>query len=402
MPYVRAQVAEVIKDVDPDVLWFDGEWEDTWTEQNGIDLYNEIRGLKPSIIINNRVGKSRNDMQGFTKKGTKAVGDFCTPEQEVPATGLPGVAWETCMTMNNSWGFKSSDHEWKSATQIVRTLCDVASKGGNFLLNVGPKPDGTIPQESIDRLHEVGRWMSLNGEAIYGTHASPFKKLPWGRATQKNGPDGKTTLYLMVFDWPETGDLALPGLSPLPTSARVLTLDKMLRHVQITQGKDGVQLSGLGKRPAGTGDKPVVVRVDFNGPATVLVPPPPAIPAWQGGVYTLTAEQAEIDGSSLRLQGEGNRKNLGYWTNNSDKTFWNVKDLRGAATASRSCSPASPQTQGASSKSLWATRSSKALCPTPARGTTSRPSRSTDSISPATSPSPVSRSALRATSKAGS
>lgn len=328
VPYVHKQVEEVIRGVDPDVLWFDGEWEDSWTQDLGRSLYNRVRALKPSIIVNNRVGKSRNDMQGFSRTGVEPLGDFCTPEQEVPAAGLPGVDWETCMTMNDSWGFKASDHNWKGASQIVRTLCDVAAKGGNFLLNVGPTPDGAIPAESVERLRAVGRWMSLNGDAIYGTHASPFNKLSFGRATQKG-----LTLNLLVFDWPQSGDLALPGLSPLPASVHVAALDKMLRRVRVTQGKDGVQLSGLGPRPGGPGlaDMPVLVRLQFDRPFTVVTPPPDPIARDALGEYTLTAGDAAVRGSSLRLQERGANENLGYWTNPADKAVWTIADLPAGA-----------------------------------------------------------------------
>lgn len=191
------------------VLWFDGEWEDTWTHQHGQDLYEYVRGLDPNIIVNNRVDKGRQGMVGLTKEGEFA-GDFGTPEQEIPATGLPGVDWETCMTMNDTWGYATGDQNWKSAKDLIRKLIDVASKGGNFLLNVGPTAEGVIPSASVDRLKAIGQWMKINGESIYGTSASPFKELAWGRCTQKQLPDGKTRLYLHVFDWPKDGKLVVP------------------------------------------------------------------------------------------------------------------------------------------------------------------------------------------------
>jgi len=260
-------------------------------------------------------------MQGFTKAGVEAMGDFCTPEQEVPATGMPGVDWETCMTMNGSWGYSATDHNFKSAEHIVKTLCDVASKGGNFLINVGPKADGTIPQESIDRLQSVGRWMALNGDAIHGTSASPFKKLSWGRATVKGN-----TLNLLVFSWPADGKLELPGLKNTVKSAHVITLDKMMRHTETTTTDSGVVITGLGKRPGGggTGEMPVVVRVELDGAPNVVVPP---IAADTNGNYTLKAGTAEAIGSRIKLQGEGASENLGHWTSADDKAAWTVASL---------------------------------------------------------------------------
>jgi alpha-L-fucosidase len=205
--YMKAQLRELITKYDPAVLWFDGEWQDWWTEEDGQDLYRYVHGLKPDIIINNRVGKGRQGMQGMNKTDREYSGDFGTPEQQIPANGLPGVDWESCMTMNTTWGYKFYDDQWKSSQTIVRNLIDIASKGGNYLLNVGPTAEGLIPQPSVDRLREVGRWMKTNGAAIYGTTASPFAdQLSFGRATSKPG-----RVYLHVFDWPSSGSLHVPG-----------------------------------------------------------------------------------------------------------------------------------------------------------------------------------------------
>ncbi|UCE20823.1 MAG: alpha-L-fucosidase [Candidatus Aminicenantes bacterium] len=204
--YMKGQVKELVTNYgEIGVLWFDGEWEYTWDSERGRDLYQYVRSLQPNIIINNRVGKGRAGMTGTYDPET-ASGDFGTPEQEIPATGL-SYDWETCMTMNDHWGYNKHDQNWKSKEDLIRKLVDIASKGGNFLLNVGPTSEGLFPEPSIERLKAMGEWMKINGESIYGTTASLFSKLDWGRSTTK-----KNKLFLHVFDWPDGGKLEVPGL----------------------------------------------------------------------------------------------------------------------------------------------------------------------------------------------
>ena len=129
------------------------------------------------------------------------------------------------MTMNKTWGFRSYDHDWKSTETLVRNLVDIASKGGNFLLNVGPTSDGLIPEPSLERLKAVGAWMKVNGAAVYGTSQSPLKSQPaWGRVTQKDN-----TLYLHVFNWPDDGKLVVPGLKNKISSANLLASGDKLK-----------------------------------------------------------------------------------------------------------------------------------------------------------------------------
>jgi alpha-L-fucosidase len=235
--YLHAQVTEVITKYEPAVMWFDGEWENTWTHERGVELYELCRSLDPQLIVNNRVDVHRGGMGGFSQ-ASEAVGDFGTPEQEIPATGLPGTDWETCMTMNDHWGWNKSDPDWKPVEVLVRNLIDVASKGGNYLLNVGPKADGTFPEQAVERLRGIGAWMKKHGDAIYGTSASPFEQLPWGRCTVKrNGAD--TVLYLHVFERPADGRLVLPGIGNEPLSAGWLAGPRLLLPVH-REGTDVV------------------------------------------------------------------------------------------------------------------------------------------------------------------
>lgn len=233
--HMKRQLKELTSNYGPiGVLWFDGEWENTWNEARGRDLYAYVRSLQPDIIVNNRVGAGRAGMQGLTTEGAFAA-DFGTPEQQVPDTGFPGVDWETCMTMNDHWGFNRADNNWKSVQELLHNLADIASKGGNFLLNVGPTAEGLIPQASIDRLLEIGKWMEMNGEAIHGTHASPFRHLTWGRCTQKP-IDGGTRLYLHVFTWPANRKLVVPNLLNIPVNAYLLA---DANRTPLTVSRDG-------------------------------------------------------------------------------------------------------------------------------------------------------------------
>ena len=227
--YMKGHLSELIENYDPALLWFDGEWEKTWTPEAGWELYEYLMALKPDIIINNRIGKGRSGMQGMDKEG-RFAGDFGTPEQEIPATGLPGVDWESCMTMNNTWGYKKDDHNWKSTATLIRNLVDIASKGGNYLLNVGPTAEGLIPEASVQRLKEMGEWMAVNGESIYAATVNPIGELPWGRCTAKGNK-----LYLHVFDWPKDGKITVPG-SNIKVKKAYLLADK--KH-KLTTGSKG-------------------------------------------------------------------------------------------------------------------------------------------------------------------
>ncbi len=229
------------------VMWFDGQWEGTWTHELGRALYAHCRQIQPGVIVNNRC-------DGWSQAPiTDPQGDFRTPEQEVPATGWPGVDWESCITMNDHWGYNSHDHDFKSVTQLVGLLVETASKGGNLLLNVGPKADGTWPDESVERLAEMGRWMKVNGEAIYGTTASLFANAPFRSTTKGN------RIYLFFFDWP-SGAVMLPGLkTPVRRTSLLASADQ---HPVLMTAVGGGQ--GLLLPPAAPDALCSVVALDFD------------------------------------------------------------------------------------------------------------------------------------------
>jgi alpha-L-fucosidase len=269
--YMKAQLKELLTGYGPiGVLWFDGQWEGTWTNQRGNDLYDYVRQLQPSIIINNRVGRAGGDFGLNRDQGL--VGDFGTPEQEIPATGVPGLDWETCMTMNRNWGYNRADKDFKTTEVLIRNLVDIASKGGNFLLNVGPTAEGEFPPESVDRLKSIGDWMRVYGQSIHGTNASPFPSLPWGRATERRIDATTTRLYLHIFGVPADRVLIVPGLLNEVKAARFMG-DPLARTLEVERRGDNLRIA-LGDMPNGADRAPdVVVELDIAGEPDVTIAP---------------------------------------------------------------------------------------------------------------------------------
>lgn len=285
------QVKEILENYGGlDILWWDTPTDMT---KERAEKFLPLIEKYPDLITNNRLGG------GYE-------GDTETPEQFVPATGFPGRHWEVCMTMNDTWGYKSYDDNWKSTKVLLQTLVDIVSKGGNFLLNVGPTAEGLIPAPSIERLKEIGKWMETNGEAIYGTTASPFHYLPWGRSTQKGNK-----LYLHVFDWPVDGKLSVPLLNNVNKAYLLNNPGKPLR----------IKNSGLNKSievPAFAPDQYVsVVVLEMDGKPEVL-PIPTA-----GKKVSASSEQANHEAENLT---DGDPKNSWQPIEN-DNEKWVEVDL---------------------------------------------------------------------------
>jgi alpha-L-fucosidase len=299
--YMKTELAELIRQYHPSLIWFDGQWMNGWTDQDGQDLYRYLRSLDPKLIINNRI---------------KGAGDYETPEQYIPSNGLPGRDWETCMTMNDTWGYKRDDNDWKSTQMLIRNLVDIASKGGNYLLNVGPTGEGLIPDASIERLNEIGQWMKVNDTAIYGTSAGPFaKQLPWGRCTSKTSGH-HTTLYLHVFDWPADGRLAVPLSNKIKRASLLVDPSTPLRT---ETGKDGDTIFLPPQAPDRISST-VVVRLD-GAPEVLTIP----IVQNNDGSVLLRASDAGLHGSQIQYESGRSHDNLGYWFQPQDWADWTFR-----------------------------------------------------------------------------
>ncbi len=294
--YVKNQVKELIYEYDPAILWFDGGWEDTWTDERGLEVLNMIRELNPSIIVNNRL---------------EVDGDYTTPEQHIPGQAMDRD-WETCMTMNGHWGYAKYDENWKSTKTLIRNLVDIVSKGGNYLLNVGPRADGTFPEESIQRLKEIGTWMDENGESIYGTSGSPFRRLAWGRCTMKPGK-----LYLHVFNWPEDNTLEVPGLKNEVTGASLLATGTKLGVTREGEEMITVRVPDKALNPI---DTVIVLRIEGE----------PDVAPWRAeqaddGSVTLKAVDATLHGDQIQFENKAEEGNIGFWTEPDDYVTWKME-----------------------------------------------------------------------------
>ncbi|WP_098946181.1 alpha-L-fucosidase [Pseudalgibacter alginicilyticus] len=263
------QVKEILTQYQPAILWWDTPRGMT---KERAEQFLPLLKLAPGVIHNNRLG---GDYEG----------DISTPEQFIPGTGLSGD-WESCMTMNNTWGYKSYDHNWKSTETLIQNLVDIASKGGNFLLNVGPTAEGLIPEPSVERLKNIGEWMDKNSESIYGTSASPCRTPAWGRITTLN--KGKnTTLYLNVFDWPENGKLFIPITNKVQSCNLLVDASKKYKTKTDEQG---TTISLAGKAPDSISS---VIVLELNGKP--MVSDADKIKQNKDGIILLPAQKSIIN-----------------------------------------------------------------------------------------------------------
>lgn len=182
IPFIKGQTRELIEKYHSKILWFDGEWEEPWTHEMGLDFYDYLKSLEENILINNRVDKGRKGMEGITISDEFA-GDFATPEQQVGRYDIENP-WESCITICRQWAWKPND-ELKSLEECLFTLLKTVGGGGNLLLNVGPMPDGRIEPRQAERVKEMGNWLKKYGESVYETTGGPYKPTDWLTSTRK-------------------------------------------------------------------------------------------------------------------------------------------------------------------------------------------------------------------------
>jgi len=307
--YMREHIKQLLTEYRPApfVLWWDGGWVNKPEELGGKQTNALARRLKPDILINDR---------HFTKE------DLVTPEQRIPPTGLfdekgKPLVWEACITMTSHWwGYDKYEKVYKTPEFLIRMLVDIVSKGGNLLLNIGPKPDGTIQKEFVDRLEAIGAWMDKYSEAIYDTTASPFNLLPfYGRVTTKG-----ERLYVHVFEWPADGTIRLPGLKN--EVKRVSLVEKGRPKLDFERCGDDWVITLPRKAP----DKVAsVIAVDLVGKPKVE---PMVLGPDAKGIIDLPVLYGFLDGPHgmrIRYESRDGIVHAGNWINPKDSIEWTVE-----------------------------------------------------------------------------
>jgi alpha-L-fucosidase len=299
----KPQLRELLTNYGPvGLVWFD---RGLYTPEQAQDFVQLVRGIQPACLVNGRVGNYEQELMGDYQNMN---------DNGMPAGGIE-EDWETPQTLNETWGYSRFDTEWKKPEDIVRRLVEIVSKGGNYLLNIGPRGDGSIPEASVATLEHVGAWMRTNGSSIYGTSASPFPELPWGRCTVKNN-----ILYLHVFQRPADGALELTGLRNNVRKASLLMQPG--RSLESSRNGASVRIS-VPPIPADAID--TVVALELDGPPRV---DPPVVTEAEGEAVILQYLNAVTSGKAVKRFNRRGQFHISKWTGPADQASWRVRFLQ--------------------------------------------------------------------------
>ncbi|CAA6677576.1 MULTISPECIES: alpha-L-fucosidase [unclassified Lentimonas] len=302
-------------------LWLDGEWVNSWTVERAMEYRDHIRALQPEIMLVDRVGQRR-----------VGDGDYGSSENFVPYIGENwSRPWESCQKFDGGWFWKGRDTS-QSLNWALRNLFDTVSRGGNFLMNMGPTPEGLLPPVSVKKLKPLGQWLEANGECVYGTQRGPHYLLDWGTSTRRGN-----TLYYQVFDWPKDGTLIIPSLNAGKPNAGIQAISYLNHEASVSFEQVGqdvhVQLPSKPVDPLLTvlkvelTDEPIVNNA--IRPLGKPLRPQTGNSKLRVGDYFLSAAFAKIHGDTLHFSlGSGagaQRENLKGWTNPSDWAEWTLQ-----------------------------------------------------------------------------
>ena len=297
-------VKQLLTDYGPiGIFWWDTPRK---MSKESFDALHSLTSLQKETITNDRLGDDY-------------PGDYKTFERHIPQQAPAGKDWEVCMPISGSWGYKIGDEKFKSTTKLIHNLVTISSMGGNYLLNVSPTGEGTLLPPALERLEAIGKWMDVNGDSIYGTGASPFGDLDWGKCTRKES-NGKTTLYLHVFDWPADGKLVVPGLKNSIEKASLLDGGAKLETEMMDSGV-AVSLPAVAPDPHAS-----VIVLNVIGEMDVT----PQLPTFdKSGRLVLTADKAYINNNegskNAGIRRHDDIPHIGYWLDNEASVEWQFR-----------------------------------------------------------------------------
>ncbi|MGF7048235.1 alpha-L-fucosidase [Paenibacillus sp. DS2015] len=299
------QVRELLTDYGKvGLMWFDCGGK--LTREQGDQFLSNVYGLQPDCLVNSRVWKS-------------PLGDYANTSDNQLETRTLRRDWENIITLNDSWGYKKSDTNWKSPVSIIRQIIDVVSKSGNTAINIGPTGNGEWDPKSESILLEVGRWLNINGDSIYGAGSAPTARPSWGRCTLKGD-----TLYLHVFDMPQDGKLIVPGLKTRIERVYELASGMDMAYEVVSDQDIQIVLPSLSHPSEDSEIKPFVIAIACCG--TVEGNSTSLLLSGEGVSNVLGVFESEITGPSLRYDtGKINRDNLLDWCDERETAVWHIR-----------------------------------------------------------------------------